>query len=149
LLLLFETGARIGSLASVRPRDVVGCPPRRVRFPVAKNDRPYGVPLTPAASEALAALLGMMAPDQATVLGVAKTTLGQWFHEAASTAGFPPGRVHAHLARHTAGTMLYRRTHDPMLVKVFLNHADLSQVQRYVKVADEAMDEATAKSLTV
>lgn len=148
LLLLFETGARIGSLASVEPRDLHGSPPSHVTFRITKGDRPYRLALTPAASEAAVELLAMMHPGQRTLLGCHKVTLGNWFRDAARDAGMPEGRVHAHLARHTAATMLYARTKDPILVKDYLNHADLSQVVRYARVTEDTMAEALARSLT-
>lgn len=144
LTLLFETGARIGSLAAVEPQDVRG---GRIVLRVAKGDRPYSVPLTPAAQTAALELVAAMGPDQSTIVGVKKERLGQWFHAAALDAGFPPGRVHAHLARHTAATLFYRRTHDPMATQKLLNHADLSQVMRYVRVAEDSLAEPLAASL--
>ena len=137
VMVLFETGARIGSLAGVEPRDIRGNPPARMAFRITKGDRPYSASLSPAASQAVVELLGMMEPEQDTLVGVSSMQIGNWFHEAALDAGFPPGRIHAHLARHTAGTLFYRRTKDPMALRKFLNHADGSQAQRYVRTLDE------------
>lgn len=144
IMLLFETAARIGSLAAVEPRDIRG---GRISLRVAKGDRPYSVPLSPAARDAAAALASMMEPGQTTLIGVKRERLGQWFHAAAMAAGFPPGRVHAHLARHTAATLFYRRTHDQLATQKFLNHADASQVNRYVRVAEDALEEPLQTSL--
>lgn len=144
LTLLFETGVRIGSLAGVEPGDVKG---GRIKLRVTKGDRPYSLPLSPAAGRAVAELQAMLRPGQATLIGVKKERLGQWFRDAALTAGFPPGRVHAHLARHTAATLFYRRTHDIMATQKFLNHSDLSQVMRYVRVAEDSLTEPLQESL--
>jgi integrase/recombinase XerD len=148
LRLLFETGARIGSIAAIEPQDVQGSPPARIRLRVTKGDRPYSVVLTPSASKAVGELLELMGREQRTLVGVHKVTVGNWFRDAARDAGFPEGRVHAHLARHTAGTLMYRRTKDLILVKDFLGHADTSQVHRYARVNDEEMTAATAEPLT-
>lgn len=145
ITLLFETGARIGSLAAVERRDIRGDPPTHITFRKAKNDRPYEQRLTPAAAAAVVELLALMEPRQVTLVGCHKVTLGNWFHDAAVEAGFPPGRVHAHLARHTFATLLYRRTKDPVKVARALNHADLSQVMRYAR---EDEDDALGTSLT-
>ncbi len=147
LQLLLETGTRIDPLAHVEPADTGTEVGQEVRFRVAKNDRPYAVKLTPGAAEAVRQLLALMGPDQLTLLGCSKNTLGRWAKEAAIDAGLPPGRQYAHLLRHTAATELYRRTRDPILVKKFLNHADLSTVHRYADVVDEDMAAATAQSL--
>jgi integrase len=144
ITLLFETGARIGSVAAAAPTDIRD---GRIQLRVTKGDRPYSLPLTPAAQVAVRELEAMMAPDQATLVGVKKERLGQWFHAAALTAGFPPGRVHAHLARHTAATLFYRRTRDVMATQRYLNHADLSQVMRYVRVADDQLAEPLMTSI--
>lgn len=144
LVLLFETGARIGSLAAVGPQDVSA---ERITFRVTKNDRPYAVPLTPAAQDAARELLELHEGWE-SLIGVHTTTLGNWFRDAARDAGLPEGRVHAHLARHTAATIMYERTKDPLLVKDFLNHADLSQVHRYARVKEERLVEALASSIT-
>lgn len=147
LQLLLETGTRIDSLAHVTPADTGRSPGEEIRFRIAKNDRPYAVKLTPAAAEAVHELLALMRPDQETLLGCSKNTLGRWHKEAAIDAGLPPGRQHAHLLRHTAAVELYRRTKDPLLVRKFLNHADLSTVHRYADVVDEDMAAALADSL--
>jgi integrase len=144
IVLLFETGARIGSLAAVRPRD---CSAERIHFATAKNDRAYDVVLTPAAVRAVEELR-ICYGGGPTLIGRTATTIGEWFREAARDAGLPEGRVNAHLARHTAATTLYERTRDPLLVKDFLNHSDLSQIARYARVKDETMREALSRSLT-
>lgn len=133
ITLMFETGARISSLAAVRPIDTGTKAGQRIHFEVAKGARPYSVPLTSTAAEAVRELLELMKPGQTTLVGCHKVTLGNWFHEAAEDAGMPEGWRNAHKARSTAGTAMYRRTRDPMKTKAFLNHADLSQIHRYVE----------------
>ncbi|HXF71462.1 MAG TPA: tyrosine-type recombinase/integrase, partial [Actinomycetota bacterium] len=46
-------------------------------------------------------------------------------------------RVWPHLLRHTFATRAYALTKSPVLVAQLLNHADLSQIPRYVGVAEE------------
>lgn len=143
ILLLLETGARIGSLAEVRAGDVGTEPGQFIHFRVAKGDRPYRVPLSPSAAHAVRELLAYQGPKPRDALvGVHKVTIWRWFHEAAVDAGFPPGRRHPHLARHTAATNLYGRTRDPLLVKTFLNHADLSLIHRYAALVDDDLRRA-------
>lgn len=144
IVLLFETGARIGSLAAVEPRDLGE---ERIHFRKAKNDRPYSVVMTPRARQA-AEQLRELHGETRTLIGRHEDTIGDWFRDACRDAGLPEGRVNAHLARHTAATMLYERTKDPLLVKDFLNHSDLGQIARYARVKDEAMREALGTSLT-
>jgi integrase/recombinase XerD len=144
IVLLFETGARIGSLAAVEPKDVRN---GHIHFRQAKNDRAYDVVLTPAAKQAVRVLLALHR-DSRTLIGRHPETIGEWFRDAARDAGLPEGRVNAHLARHTAATALYERTKDPLLVKDFLNHADLSQVHRYARVSETKMRDALGRSLT-
>jgi site-specific recombinase XerD len=148
IILLFETGARIGSLAEVTAADVgTAQPGELLRFRVAKGDRPYAVPLSAPAANAVRHLLAERPRGRSTLLGVHKVTLWRWFHEAAVDAGMPPGKQHPHLARHTAATELYRRTKDPLLVKRFLNHADLSTIHRYADVSDEELRDAVVDGL--
>lgn len=140
LTLLLETGARIGSLADVTPADVGTHTGELIVFRTAKGDRPYALPLSRPAAEAIRHLLTDPGKRyRPTLLGVHKVTLWRWFHDAAVDAGMPPGKRHPHLARHTAATNLYRRTKDPLMVKKFLNHADLSTIHRYAEVTDQEL----------
>lgn len=143
IVLLLETGARIGSLAAVTAADVGTEAGELIRFRVAKGDRPYAVSLSIPAAEAVRHLLVDPTPrSQPTLVGVCKTTIWSWFHEAAIEAGLPPGKRHPHLARSTAATNLYKRTKDPLLVKKFLNHANLSTIHRYAEAGQEELAEA-------
>jgi len=145
LILLLETGARIGSLAGVRPADTGTETGEIIRFRVAKHNRPYALPLSPLAAEAVRELLP---GANGTLIGIRKESLWRWCHEAAVDAGFPPGRRHPHLARHTAATALLRRTKNVRLVQEFLNHADLTQMHRYVAVTNDEMREALSTPLS-
>lgn len=145
IILLHETGARIGSMAMVAPGDAGLEAGQLIHFRKVKHDRPYSLHLSPLAAEAVRELLPY---SNGTLLGgVAKETLWRWVHEAALDAGLPEGKRHPHLIRDTAATRLYQRTKNPRLVQTFLNHADLTQLHRYVAVMDEEMQEALGRSL--
>jgi integrase len=146
LVLLFETGGRIGSLAAVEPHDVRD---DRMHFRVAKFDKPYAVDLSPLGIEAVEALLALWEPEKVTLLGgIAPVTLGNWFREAAREAGMHEGRVNAHLARHTAVTNFYERTLDGLLSAKYANHGDLRLIHRYAGKAKGAMRDPLSRSLT-
>lgn len=147
ILLLFETGGRIGSVAGVRPQDTGTVSGERLRFERTKGDRPYSVTLSPAAAEAVRELLRLHEGGE-TLLERHEDTLGEWFRTAARAAGMAEGRVHAHLARHTALTIYYRRTKDPIATQRFGGHADVRQLERYVANDDEVQAEALRTSLT-
>jgi len=145
IVLLFETGARIGSLAALEPRDIRH---GRVWWRVTKYDRPYSVILTPLASQAADELLALWSPEMVTLLGVAASTLGNWFREAARDAGMPEGRVNAHRARHTFATNILERTNDAVVTAESLGHRDLSTVMRYARGKERRMREVMSRSLT-
>jgi integrase len=144
IILLVETGARIGSMEAVRPGDVGTEAGQLIHFRKVKHDRPYALPLSPLAAEAVRELLP---GSNGTLLGVSRRTLWRWFHDAAVDAGFPEGKRNAHLARDTAATLLYQQTKNARLVQDFLNHADLSQLHRYVATTNEELRAALARSL--
>lgn len=143
-VLLFETGARIGSLAAVEPRDIRH---GRLFFRVVKYDHPYSVVLTPFAQEAIDQLLTIWEPEMVTLLGIAPSTLGTWFREAARDAGMPEGRVNAHKARHTFGTNVLERTNDAIVTAESLGHRDVSTVMAYARGKEKRMREVFSKPL--
>lgn len=44
-----------------------------------------------------------------------------------------------HSLRHTAGTRLMRKAHDPQMVQKFLGHSSISTAQIYIKYADDQL----------
>lgn len=145
IVLLFETGARIGSLAAVEPHDIRE---GRMRFRVAKYDKPYVAELSPLAQQAVDELVALWDPAKVTLIGgVAPVTIGNWFREAAREAGMAEGRVNAHLARHTAVTNFYERTLDALLTARYANHGDVRLIQRYAGKAKGAMRPPMEKPL--
>ncbi len=140
LMFVYGTGARVGSACEVRPEDVRD---GRVHFRVAKNDRPYDVPLEGIAADAVGRLLELArgrtvkanAPYADRLIGVRPERFRQWVAQAERDSGV---RAWPHLLRHTFATRVYEATRDPMLVAELLNHRDLSQIPRYVAVDEEA-----------
>ena len=124
----------------MRPQDVHD---GRVHFRVAKNGRPYDVPLEGVAKEACAELLHCPRPDGSRasphhgdcLIGVGPERFRQWIREAERDSGV---RAWPHLLRDTFATRVYEGTKDAMLVAELLNHRDLSQIPRYVAVDPEA-----------
>jgi integrase/recombinase XerD len=131
--LLLETGARIGSMAAVTPDDAGTRAGELICFNVAKGDRPYAVPLTPAAAECVVRLLPR---SNGTLIGRSKNTLWSWWHRAARRAGLPRSKWRAHILRDTFATNLLASGVDVRVVQELLNHADLSQMHRYAAVTD-------------
>ena len=140
LMFVYGTGARVGSACEVRPEDVRD---GRVYFRVAKNDRPYDVPLEGVAAEAARELerlarsraVRSTTPYADRLIGVGPERFRQWVAQAGADSGV---RAWPHLLRHTFATRVYEATKDPMLVAELLNHADLSQIRRYVAVDEDA-----------
>lgn len=139
ILLAFTTGARLGSLAAVMPEDVRG---NQIYFRTAKGDRPYSQLLGPAGHTAAMELLKLKdwKPRLAerrlpTLIGVGPGRIWQWVNDAARESGV---KSWPHLLRHSGATRLYEHTKDPIRVAKWLNHADLSQIHRYVAVEDDA-----------
>lgn len=137
LMLMYATGARIGSLCAVEPEDVKG---DRIHFRVAKGERPYAVPLGRAGREAAAELMAWVPPSRrhrskGTLVGVSEERVRQWFQQAQTDAGV---RVWPHLLRHAFATRIAAAT-DPGTWAALLNHQDLSQYRRYVATKDERL----------
>lgn len=140
ILFVYGTGARIGSACAVRPQDVHD---GRVHFRVAKNGRPYDVPIEGVAKQAYEELLHCPRPDGSRasarhadcLIGVGTERFRQWVREAERDSGV---RAWPHLLRDTFATRIYDATKDAMLVAELLNHRDLSQIPRYVAVDPEA-----------
>lgn len=144
IALLLETGARIGSMAAVTPEDAGTQPGELICFNVAKGDRPYAVPLTPAGASCVAHLLP---GANGTLIGRSKNTLWSWWHRAAKKAGLPPRKWRAHILRDTFATNLLASGVDVRVVQDLLNHADLSQMHRYAAVTDTRLRSALSTSV--
>jgi integrase/recombinase XerC len=137
LILLYATGARIGSLVAATADDVT---PTSITFRTMKGHRPpHEVPLDRLGRLAVLNLLAMEPGPRPTLVGVGKGTIWAWVRQAAKDAHVEvDGRLAwPHLLRHSAGTIGYEATKDPLAVAEFLGHKDLRQIRRYVGRADE------------
>ena len=123
ILLAYSTGARVGSLVALRPRDVG----ETVSFDTAKGRRTYSVATTRAVRIAVRHL---EEEGHATLLGVGAEQFRNWLRQAARDAGVDK-RVYPHLLRHSYGTALAKVT-NPRVWQMGMGHADLSQYARYV-----------------
>ena len=148
ILLCYVTGARVGSLVAVRPRDVHLGPDARLDLIETKGGKPYSVPLERAGVIAARHLCNEStrafhpSAEGATLVGVGAERFRQWVHAAEQEAGL--GRVWPHLLRHAASTRVARSS-DPETWRRFMNHADLSQWSRYVAGTDERVRAAVPK----
>jgi integrase len=136
ILLMYVTGARITAFCALRAEDIEGdldTGPAWVHFRVTKGDRPYTVALGRVGREAARELIAL---KLSTLIGCGPGRMWQYVNEAARDAEI---KCWPHLLRHEAATTLYETCHDPLVVRDFLGHADLSQIPRYVHGGDERL----------
>lgn len=140
MLLVLHTGARVASLAALRPSDV-DVAARLVYFAVAKGNRPYTLPLNRPAYVAAMHLIAIAeTAGKETLIGVGPAMFRQWVHAAEQTAGLP--RVWPHLLRHAFSRKVARkavRSGNLDAWRRSMNHADLSQFPRYNPAPDDAV----------
>ncbi len=129
VVLAYNTGGRVGSLVHVRPED---CREGVLTFRVAKGDRPYAVPLN---RSALIAVKHLRRNAKVTLLDCHEGMAWNYVHQAALDAGLPP--FGPHMLRHTFATHLVEAGVGLDVVKELLNHADYSQLSRYVGTRNE------------
>lgn len=136
--LCYYTGARVESLASIRPDDV-NLADGVVFLTRAKGDKPYAVPLGPNARAVARELLDTHDPQTWNLIGVKARTFWLWCHDAGIAAG-----VHCspHMLRHSFATHMLQRGADIRSVQELLNHASLADTQRYAATTDEQKREA-------
>jgi integrase len=136
IMLCVATGARIGSLVAVEPRDV-DLDRAFITFRVTKGNRPYGLPLNRQGLVAARHLLGGISPGaKLTLVGVGAPGFRVWVHQAERDAGLE--RVWPHLLRHEFSNRVAAKG-DPEAWRQLMNHADLSQWARYVAASDERL----------
>ena len=130
LLFMFATGVRIGSLVAIKPEDV-DLGDSRVYLRESKGGHTYELPLNKLAHSAASWLVqNAWENDLYTLTGVGDEAIRIWLRQARISAGVPD-RVWPHLLRHSFATELARVT-DPETWRVAMNHADLSNYDRYV-----------------
>jgi site-specific recombinase XerD len=131
LLLLYATGARIGSFVAIRRQDVyLELDTPYVHFRTTKGDRPYDLPLGHMGQVAARHLLAL---GNDPIVGVGQERFRQWMAAAEAAAG--TRHVWPHLLRHEFATHTIRQT-DPETWRQLMNHADLGQLPRYVATDD-------------
>jgi site-specific recombinase XerD len=136
ITLCLYTGARVASLAAVRPQDV-DLELKRITFVVAKGDKPYSVPMgKPAVVAARYLIDEARLYGRPTLLGVGAARFRQWVHEAEQSAGLD--RIWPHLLRHEYSNRVAAHG-DPEAWRRLMNHSDLSQWARYVHAPDERL----------
>ncbi len=143
--LMYNTGARIGSIVEVLPADVYwvtegGRRRRWLDFRRAKGDRPYRVPLNAEASAAVDRLLELAdyvpkrGKRRPTLVGVGEQRIRDWIDEAEARSGV---RAWPHLLRHAFATDL--RDVDDRTWASLMNHRDASLRSRYVPPPEDRM----------
>lgn len=153
LVLLYFTGARVGSICGVAPEhirfDRAGRP--SIYFAVTKGDQPYEVPLeAPEPIQAVADLVAlkdwkpkMAVARRSTLVGVGEGRVWQWASEAGKRAGV---HNYPHLLRHTFASDLAQ---DPEVdVRTFvelMGHRDGSQLRRYAAASEPRLRHAVAR----
>lgn len=138
LLLLANTGLRRASIAALRPEDAKN---GWLTVRVAKNDRPYVMPLNAHAQVAVDELTAIARErGYDTLLGVKPATLALWVQEASAETGV---RAWPHKYRHTFASRLAEADVDGFTIGELMNHRDLGQVlRRYVHVRGKRKSEA-------
>lgn len=153
LVLLYFTGARVGSFCEVTPADVrfdrEGKPSISLR--VTKGSKPYAVPVeAPEAVDALVELVRlrgwkpkMAAGRRETLVGVGTTSVWNWVSKAGEAAGV---KAYPHLLRHSFASDL---AEDPNVAVgewvALMNHSDASQFNRYVAPSDPRKRQAVGR----
>jgi integrase len=127
---------------SITPSDIRD---GRLHVRIAKGSRPYSVPLNRMAQEAVAELSALSedrlaaGPGAGTaahperLIGVADGSLWNWIHTAGIDAGL---EVNPHKLRHSFATRLAEKQVHPRTIQDLMNHQDMSQLTRYITVAD-------------
>jgi len=143
ILLMFATGARIGSLVAIRPEDVnLGDALLWIRE--SKGGRTYEIPLEKLSLAAASWLVeDARANDRELLVGVGAEQVRNWLRQARLAAGVPD-RIWPHLLRHSFATELARVT-DPETWRLAMGHADLSNYARYVHTDAERVRDAVSR----
>lgn len=133
-LFVYGTGARIGEACSLKAKDV-DLAAGVVVFRGTKGGGDRLVHLSSPAHAAASALLRRNGTD--TLLGIAPAGMRARMTKVGMWARLPPGKLHPHTLRHTAGTMLSERGADARAVMDFLGHVDPGMVWVYQRVTSD------------
>jgi site-specific recombinase XerD len=138
ILLMYATGARVGTFVRVRPQDI-SLEGGYVDLPEAKGAPPYRVPLGPTGREAAEELLRLHREGWETLVGVGRGAVEGWVRVASMDAQVP---AWPHLLRHSFATRLAEAGTAPDVMRELMNHADYSQLSRYISTSDERKRDA-------
>jgi integrase len=142
IVLLYATGARVGSFVNARPDDVrIDGDKSWIDFRETKGGQPYRVPLGPQGREAARVLIETMPEDSETLVGVGRAAVEWWVRAAGEESGI---RAWPHLLRHSFMTRLAERGVAPDVMRELANHRDYSQLARYITTSDERKRDAVA-----
>jgi len=147
LEILYAGGLRVSELVSLKTKAAQrrdGC-----LMIKGKGGRERLVPLTGAATRAIAAWIAVRGDDDSPYLFPSTGKLGhmtrerfaQMLKQLAIDAGLPPSKISPHVLRHAFATHLLARGADLRSVQKLLGHADISTTQIYTHVLDERMKE--------
>ncbi|WP_051276651.1 tyrosine-type recombinase/integrase [Desulfovirgula thermocuniculi] len=145
MLLLLDTGVRIGELLRARREDVVseGGYPAYLVIRNPKNQKERVLPLSPKTqgvlrlySEALDRLFGPDSPLFPNQEGepISKRTVQQRIAAYGRRAGLSGVRVSPHTFRHTFAKFWIMEGGDVLSLQEILGHADLEMVRRYARM---------------
>ena len=137
ILAAYGLGLRRRELCQLAPADV-DFDRRRVYIRQSKGGRSRWVPMSRVAE---GALQGLRPWWGSSVVGdINPNTFTVWVNQAATDAGFPPGRRRAHMLRSGFATELRRRGVNRIeIVQQLLGHATIATTQRYMRVDAEEL----------
>ena len=158
LELLYGGGLRVSELLALRRAPFAARPQPRAVTVAGKGGRERLVPLTPAAAEAAAAWVAILAgrketPRQRALLFPARGASGQLSRQhfaahlkrLAGAAGLSPARVSPHVLRHSFATHLLEGGADLRSLQTMLGHADIATTQIYTRVSQARLHATVAR----
>jgi integrase/recombinase XerD len=144
LELLYATGMRVSELLSL-PRSALGVKVD-VMIIKGKGGKERMVPLSRAAKEAAAALLGVTAanslwlfPGRDPKKPLTRQAFFLLLKQIALAAGLDPERVSPHVLRHSFASHMLARGADLRSLQMLLGHADIATVQIYTHIQVERL----------
>jgi len=143
-MFLAYTGCRFEEAASLEVKSVDLENQKAVLY-YTKNSEPRNVYLIGPLVKRIKKLIENKKPNELVFQNlrgkkIYATDFSKDLKKAALKAGIKK-RVHAHIFRHTYGTLLYLSTRDVALVKEVLGHKDIKSTMTYVHIADEVVKE--------
>lgn len=145
VMLLADTGLRIGEAAALRVEDV-DLSSGRIRVQRGKGGKGRVVFASPPVLEALRAYWASRSagPEDPAFAdlngrGLSADALKRLIRRLGRRAGV---RIHAHALRHFFATQYLRNGGDPLTLKRLLGHSTLAMVERYVQLVDDDLREA-------